>query len=414
MEDPMDSETRAKIEAIKAKNPKLAQALEEAYRAMKERQEREARDGKSVQDEENPPREKAATALEAAPAAHPTPLPPQGPAEAPREAEPVQKLTTWREVREFEWRDYLTKAEGLLSRWGHLERLGPLAPLVRLLVALAIREGARLDPSREAHVFLAQWEVAEMLGVSERTVERWLHDPRYERYRKVARWWIAWETWYTSGAGIGQEQAVKGGTLWRVRVRPLVRPGREMKVLAPYLALPWRDLGEDAREGKTQRGVSAPDSMSGYKEGLLLGNLVTLRIVVGRPLATWESKKTPLPLYPDTARDIRELLRAASIPGGRNGRQKWAQAVASAIAQALGDQKSLRFWLKVVWAALKALTFGGGEGPMRVLLRVVLMAQEARQDGFARSPGGYAQALLRREGWFDLVRPYEGFKVGVV
>jgi hypothetical protein len=41
------------------------------------------------------------------------------------------------------------------------------------------------------------------------------------------------------------------------------------------------------------------------------------------------------------------------------------------------------------------------------------MAQEARRDGFARSPGAYAQALLRREGWFDLVRPYEGFKVGV-
>jgi hypothetical protein len=408
----MDSETRAKIEALKAKNPKLAQALEEAYRAMKERQEREARDEKSVQDEENPPHQKAATPPAPPPADDPAPLPPQGPAEAPREAEPVQKLTTWREVREFEWRDYLSKAEALLAKWGHLERLGPLAPLVRLLVALAIREGARLDPSREAHVFLAQWEVAEMLGVSERTVERWLNDPRYERYRKVARWWIAWETWYTSGQGIGQEQAVKGGTLWRVRVRPLVRPGRPMKVLAPYLALPWRDLGEDAREGRTRRGVSAPDSMSGYKEGLLLGNGVTLRSVVGKPLATWESKKTPL-LYPDTARDIRELLRAASIPGGRNGRQKWAQAVASAIAQALGDQKSLRWWLKVAWAALKALTFGGGEGPMRVLLRVVLMAQEARRDGFARSPGAYAQALLRREGWFDLVRPYEGFKVGV-
>jgi len=405
----MDSETRAKIEALKAKNPKLAQVLEEAYRAMKKIQEREARDEKSVQDEENPPHQKAATPPAPSLTDNPAPLPPQGPAEALREAEPVQKLTTWREVREFEWRDYLSKAEALLAKWGHLERLGPL---VRLLVALAIREGARLDPSREAHVFLAQWEVAEMLGVSERTVERWLNDPRYERYRKVARWWIAWETWYTSGQGIGQEQAVRGGTLWRVRVRPLVRPGRPMKVLAPYLALPWRDLGKDAREGRTRRGVSAPDSMSGFKDNNLLGKLLTLRTVIGKPLPTWEIKNLSL-LNPDTARDIRELLRAASIPGGRNGRQRWAQAVASAIAQALGDQKSLHWWLKVAWSALKALTFGGGEGPMRVLLRVVLMAKEARQDGFARSPGAYAQALLRREGWFDLVQPYEGFKVGV-
>ncbi len=409
----MDSETRAKIEALKQKSPKLAQALEEAYRAMQERQEREVRDEKSVQDEEKPPAQTAFTAPVATAPADPTPLPPQGPEKAPREAEPVQKLTTWREVREFEWQDYLNKAEALLSRWGHLERLGPLAPLVRLLLAFAIREGARQDPTREAHVFLAQWEVAKMLGVSERTVERWLNDPRYERYRKVARWWVAWETWYTSGTGIGQEKAVKGGTLWRVRVRPLVRPGRPMKVLAPYLALPWRDLGEDAREGRTQRGVSAPDSMSGYKDLLLLGNGVTLRSVVGKPLATWESKKAPLLFYPDTARNIRELLRAASIPGGRNGRRNWAQAVASAIAQALGDQKSLRYWLKVAWAALRALAFGGGEGPIRLLLRVVLMAEEARKDGFARSPGAYAQALLRREGWFDLVRPYQGFKVGV-
>jgi hypothetical protein len=101
------------------------------------------------------------------------------------------------------------------------------------------------------------------------------------------------------------------------------------------------------------------------------------------------------------------------MPGGRNGRRNWAQAVASAIAHALGDQRSLHFWLKVAWAALRALTFGGGEGPMRVLLRVILMAQEARTDGFARKPGAYAQALLWREGWFDLVRPYEDFKVGV-
>jgi len=205
---------------------------------------------------------------------------------------------------------------------------------------------------------------------------------------------------------------VRGGTLWRARVRPLVRPGRPMKVLAPYLALPWRDLGEDAREGRTRRGLSASDSMSGFKDSNLLSKLLTLRTLVGRPLTTWDINNISL-IYPDTARDIRELLRAASIQGGRNGRQRWAQDVASAIAQALGDQKSLHWWLKVAWSALKALTFGGGEGPMRVLLRVVLMAKEARQDGFARSPGAYAQALLRREGWFDLVQPYEGFKVGV-
>lgn len=410
----MDSETRAKLEALKAKNPKLAQALEEAYRAMKERQEREAHDEKSVQDEENPPHQKAATPPASPPADDPAPLPPQGPAEAPREAEPVQKLTTWREVRELEWQDYLSKAEALLAKWGHWKLLGPLAPMVRLLVAHAIRLGARQDPSREAHVFLAQWEMAAMLGVSERTVERWLHDPRYERYRQVARMWIAWETWYTDGEALEKAHAVRGGTLWRVRVRPVFRD-RGLKVLAPYLRFPWRDLKEDKAKGRTARVLSTSDSMSGYKESLLLGQGITLQGVVGAPLATLVQKQNPLlPLYPDTARNLRALLRAASIPGGREGRRRWAQDVAAAISAALGDAQSFRFWLRVVWAALKAVLFGGGDGALRVLARVIYMAQEAKEDGFARKPGAYAQGLLRREGYWDLVNPFRAFKVGVV
>lgn len=400
----MPEDIRRQIEDLAQKNPGMAQGLLRLWEAKRKREaggvswnETPAKTPKEAPEEEPPSSGTPDRAgLEAAPPQRPT-----------------LANTDWREVRRFEWQDLLAKAEAELARWGHWKLLGPLAPMVRLLVAHAIRLGARKDPSREAHVFLAQWELAAMLGVSERTVERWLNDPRYERYRKVARWWIAWETWYTSGQGIGQEQAVRGGTLWRVRVRPLVRPGRPMKVLAPYLALPWRDLGEDAREGRTRRGVSAPDSMSGYKEGLLLGEGVTLRGVVGKPLATWESEKTPLLLDPDTRRTFRELLRLSSVPGGRNGRRSWAQQVASAIASALGDQKSLRFWLRVAWAALKQVLYGGGDGAMKVLARVVTIAAEARADGFARSPGAYAQALLRREGYWDLVAPFQGFKAGV-
>jgi len=55
-----------------------------------------------------------------------------------------------------------------------------------------------------------------------------------------------------------------------------------------------------------------------------------------------------------------------------------------------------------------------GEGAFRVLARVVYMAQEAKDDGFARNPGAYAQGLLRREGYWDLVNPFQAFKVGVV
>ncbi len=327
-------------------------------------------------------------------------------------ARPDLRGVDWKEVRRFEWQDLLSKAETSIDRHGFREVLGPLYPLVRLLVALAIREGARLDPSREAYVFLAQWEAAQALGVAERTLERWLHDPRYEKYRQKARLWIAWETWYTSGEGIGRDHVVKGGTVWRVRVRPVIRK-RGLRVLAPYLRLPWRDLAQDREEARTARVLSLPDSVSGYKGGLLVGNLVTLRSVVGEPLATWGSKKTPLPLYPDTARTFRELLRLASVPSGRNGRRNWAQQAASAIAAALGDQKSLRYWLRVVWAALKQALYGGGEGALRVLARVVHMAKEAREDGFARSPGAYAQALLRREGYWELVAPFQAFKAGV-
>lgn len=397
----MPEDIRRQIEDLAQKNPGMAQGLLRLWEAKRKRE------AGGVSWNKTP----AKTPQEA-----PEEEPPSSgtPDRAGLEAAPPQRPTLantdWREVRRFEWQDLLSKAEKTLEAYGYRDLLGPLFPLVRYLVAHAIREGARLDPSREAHIFLPQWEVAQALEVSERTVERWLHDPRYEKYRRFARHWIAWETWMTSGRALEREGAVKGGTVWRVRVRPVYRA---IKVLAPYLRLPWRDLEDDREKGRTARVLSDPDSMSGYKETLRLGSGLTLRVVVGKPLATWESEKTPLLLDPDTRRTFRELLRLSSVPGGRNGRRSWAQQVASAIASALGDQKSLRFWLRVAWAALKQVLYGGGDGAMKVLARVVTIAAEARADGFARSPGAYAQALLRREGYWDLVAPFQGFKAGV-
>jgi len=397
----MPEDIRRQIADLAQKNPGMAQGLLRLWEAKRKRE------AGGVSWNKTP----AKTPQEA-----PEEEPPSSgtPDRAGLEAAPPQRPTLantdWREVRRFEWQDLLSKAEKTLEAYGYRDLLGPLFPLVRYLVAHAIREGARLDPSREAHIFLPQWEVAQALEVSERTVERWLHDPRYEKYRRFARHWIAWETWMTSGRALEREGAVKGGTVWRVRVRPVYRA---IKVLAPYLRLPWRDLEDDREKGRTARVLSDPDSMSGYKETLRLGSGLTLRVVVGKPLATWESEKTPLLLDPDTRRTFRELLRLSSVPGGRNGRRSWAQQVASAIASALGDQKSLRFWLRVAWAALKQVLYGGGDGAMKVLARVVTIAAEARADGFARSPGAYAQALLRREGYWDLVAPFQGFKAGV-
>lgn len=404
------SDLRAQLETLAARNPRMAEAVLSAWQAKREREAKEAsttspdtstNDSDPKTDDKAPPKEEGYTD---------SPPSPTQPFTGP--SRPSLVDTDWREVRRFEWADLLVKAEALLERWGHWSRLGPLAPMVRLLVAHAIRLGARQDPSREAHVFLAQWELAAMLGVSERTLERWLWDPRYARYRQVARMWIAWETWYTEGAGIGKGHAVRGGTVWRVRVRPILR-ARPIKVLAPYLRYAWRDLAEDQKKGRTAKVLSLADSMSGYKDLLKVGQGITLQGVVGAPLATLV-QKTPLLLDPDTARDLRALLRAASIPGGRDGRRRWAQDAAAAIAKALGDGHSVRYWLRVVWAALKALVFGGGEGALRVILRVVLMVQEARRDGFARKPGAYAQALLKREGYWDLVAPFQGFRVGVM
>ncbi len=410
----MPEDIRAQLEEVARKSPKMAEGLLRIWEAKKEREAKEAKRGKAKGEAERMQDSPASVSWKTTPTERAEKAPQvEAPEETTSPSPMPQGDLTWRDVRAFEWQDLLTKAEDLLKRWGHWERLGPLAPMVRLLVAHAIRLGARQDPSREAHVFLAQWELAAMLEVSDRTVERWLHDPRYERYRQAARMWIAWEVWMTEGEGIGKQHAVKGGTVWRVRLRPIFR-ARPLKVLAPYLRFPWRDLEQDKKEGKTARVLSASDSVSGYKRHLQLGKGVTLQGLVGRPLATWESKKTPLPLDPDTRRNFRELLRLASVPGGRNGRRNWAQQAASAIAAALGDQKSMHFWLRVVWAALKQALFGGGEGAMRVLARVVGLAAEARADGFARNPGAYAQALLRREGYWELVAPFRDFKVGVV
>jgi hypothetical protein len=390
----------SRIEEVRQKNPRMAQVLERAYQAFKKKQEPSVQSADPASTDTSTP-------------AVPPPPPSQPPAPAQDEkAASASAQIKWAEVRNFEWQDLLAKAEELIRQAGDWGRLGPLAPLVRLMVAFAVREGARHIPEREAIAFLAQWEVAEMLGISTRTLERWLNDASYQDYRNVAQDWIAWETWMTSGEEIGQKGAVRGGTVWRIRVKPVRRKlGRKIRVLAPYLRLPWRSLAQDRQEGRTQ---AAKDSMSGYKDLLKDGRGLTLQVILGGSLVAIQTKKSPLLLYPDThtVRDFRALMRAASIPGGRKGRRAWAQQVASAIAGAIGDQKSLNFWLKAVWAALRAITYGGGEGALRVLFRVTCIAKEARQDGFARSPGAYAQHLLRREGFWDLTNPFAAYRVG--
>ncbi|MFC6919759.1 hypothetical protein [Meiothermus taiwanensis] len=410
----MNPEIQAQIEAIRQRNPQLAQILLRTHEALKKRESGED----AVQDAKNPPSKTPDKAPPASPATSDTHAPSQGLSKGLTEAESFQKNTPApdrEEVRRFEWQDLLSKAEDLIRKAGDWEALGPLRPLVRLLVAFALREGARHVPEREATVFLAQWELARMLEISDRTLERWLNDARYESYRGVAQDWIAWETWMVSGEGIGKNHAVRGGTVWRVRVKPIRRSfGRKIRVLAPYLALPWRNLAEDRQEGRTERAANAnPDTMSGYKRLHQLGKGLTLQSIVGKPLIT-QRKKHPLSLYPDTqtSRDLRELLRVASIPNRREGRRSWARDTAAAIARALGDQKSMAFWLRIVWSALRVIIYGGGEGVLRVLFRVVSIASEARQDGFARSAGAYAHYLLGKEGYFELVSPFAAYRVG--
>ncbi|WP_243090564.1 hypothetical protein [Thermus neutrinimicus] len=239
----MPEDIRRQIEDLAQKNPCMAQGLLRLWEAKRKREAGVSWNGTPAKTPKEAPEEEPPSSgtLDRAGL---EPAPPQ---------RPTLANTDWREVRRFKWQDLLAKAERTIEAHGYKEVLGPLFCLVRLLVGYAIREGARHDPSREAHVFLPQWEVAQALEVSERTVERWLNDPRYERYRRYARHWIAWETWMTSGRALEREGAVKGGTVWRVRVRPVYRA---IKVLAPYLRLPWRDLEEDRREGRTARVLS--------------------------------------------------------------------------------------------------------------------------------------------------------------
>ncbi|MDW8482682.1 MAG: hypothetical protein RML14_12645 [Meiothermus sp.] len=178
----LPDELRAKLEALSKTSPSLAQTILRAW---------QAREGR--------PNPAAAESL-AQPAPTPTPPPAPSPVSTPPTPSP-----DWREVRAFEWQDLLKKAEETLRSEGDWERLGPLAPLVRLLVAQALRHGARNDPSREAHVFLAQWEVCQFSGISTRTLERWLGDPRYAPYREVAQdWSFAWAD--LDGLGRGHQE----------------------------------------------------------------------------------------------------------------------------------------------------------------------------------------------------------------
>ncbi|MDM7324405.1 MAG: hypothetical protein P3W93_005315 [Thermus sp.] len=175
----MPEDIRAQLEEVARKSPKMAEGLLRIWEAKKEREAKEAKRGKAKGEAERMQDSPASVSWKTTPTARAEKAPQ---VEAPEETTSPSRMPqgdlTWRDVRAFEWQDLLAKAERTIEAHGYKEVLGPLFPLVRLLVAYAIREGARLDPSREAHVFLPQWEVAQALEVSERTVERWLHDPR--------------------------------------------------------------------------------------------------------------------------------------------------------------------------------------------------------------------------------------------
>lgn len=294
---------------------------------------------------------------------------------------------------EKEWQALLEKAEERIRKHGDWEKLGPLAPMVRLLVALALRLGAGGDPHREAVIFLTQWELAQMLGVSLRTLERWLGAPAYAKYRRVARRWIAWRVWRTDGRPIGKPHPVKGGTVWRVKVKPRKKP---FNVLAPQLRWFWRDLGVERKEGRTARVLA----LSGYntvryKSLLRVGKGVTLQGVRGRDVKADLIRKTSVRFYPDTPsfRDLRDLL--FNPPTKRRAHPQWVQEVAQRISTTLRDGTSLRFWLRMAWIALRK-----GPAFQFALLRAVQLAREAMEEGRIRNAGAYACAVLKGQGFW--------------
>jgi hypothetical protein len=302
----------------------------------------------------------------------------------------------------------------LTESWKRL--IGPAWRIVATLQLEMLTSTYVYQAGQHAHTTLK--DLAIQIGVSERTIQRWL-----SKQYKGAKYLNVWLSWRTQYMRRGDDLPCKSGTIFRLNLEPNpthdLTPARKVKLEA--LKAPWR-LIEDLPMNQVSPASLEPSEFDVQAESDLDAD--TLETEFLPVFINKRHEKTGVKTFPQGREGFKTKIRVegrdvnlatdALISNSRHDSSRLeelrkaqvmarlscssvhhteALAKAESVAARLNDKHSTVFWYKQF---RQALTTGKGEG---AIWAAVSNALEARDRGLVRGKvGAYAVGVLNRTG----------------
>jgi hypothetical protein len=303
----------------------------------------------------------------------------------------------------------------LTESWKRL--IGPAWKLVATLQLEMLTSTYIYQPGQHAHTTLK--DLAILIGVSERTIQRWLS----KKYKgaKYLNVWLSWRTQYMRRE---DDLPCKSGTIFRLNLEPNpthdLTPARKVKLEA--LKAPWRLIEDLPMNQPSLKAEEALEPSELEPAQALNPEFDTAETEFLPVFMNSRHEKTGVKTFPQGREGFKTKIRIegrdvnlATDALISNSRQDSGQleelrkaqvmarlscssvhhtealAKAESVAARLNDKHSTVFWYKQFRAAL---TSGKGEG---AIWAAVSNALEARDRGLVRGrTGAYAVGVLNR------------------
>ncbi len=183
------------------------------------------------------------------------------------------------------------------------------------------------------------------------------------------------------------------GTLFCVRLNPSV--GSKAKLSYQDFKHKWRDLDRDVRRKRT--------AYRQLKDGLQQSVALPMKGVNLEALKVWTLNQSDInPVKSDcckaTKGDLHTILDIFAAK--KNKKAEKIRFAADAIAIALNDSRSKRFYMRLLWGAERRRAVSGVDYASKVLA-VVLRAATDVSEGFARSGGALFVSRLKKSQLYE-------------
>jgi hypothetical protein len=251
------------------------------------------------------------------------------------------------------------------------------------------------EAERRFSTFACQWAVADILGVSTDTIQKW------QKLPEVEAWLQSWR-WLDPAA-----EYKRAGMFYTVLYSPAYS---HKKPRGDLLRLPWRSLKRDTADGVTQvqmhneERIQKPNPKNQLKDPERLHSTPSLKVRWNLLIPV---NKDSLSLLGEI-KDLVGYVAALNVPH-RSKRLEWVNQLVEAFAQHLGlgdDPKTrTKLYYKIAMVCLKAMTYaepGTVFASVQMVKKALSNTLIAHNKFFLVNPGAYFTKCLKKDGFFDL------------